>query len=113
VCYPEYCRVIVGGMENELKADRARGLTDPTAATAILHYADKNSQSAQFLDPRAFGLVKVAYSVKETLELLSIGRTTFYELVDREDLKITKLGRKTLVYAVDLAALLSKLRESH
>jgi excisionase family DNA binding protein len=65
------------------------------------------------VDPRALGLVKVAYSVKETLELLSIGRTTFYELVDRGDLKITKLGRKTLVYAVDLAALLSKLRESH
>ena len=66
-----------------------------------------------WVDPRAFGLVKVAYSVNETLELLSIGRTTFYELVEREDLKITKLGRKTLVYAVDLAALLSKLRESH
>jgi excisionase family DNA binding protein len=65
------------------------------------------------VDPRAFGLVKAAYSVNETLELLSIGRTTFYELVDRGDLKITKLGRKSLVYAVDLAVLLSKLRESH
>jgi excisionase family DNA binding protein len=64
-------------------------------------------------DPRAFGLLKAAYSVNETLELLSIGRTLFYELVDRGDLKITKLGRKSLVYAVDLAALLSKLRESH
>jgi excisionase family DNA binding protein len=62
------------------------------------------------VDPRAFGLVKAAYSVNETLEQLSIGRTTFYELVDRGDLKIIKLGRKSLVYAVDLAALLSKLR---
>ena len=70
------------------------------------HNADVQSA----IDPRTFGLVKAAYSVKETLELLSIGRTMFYELVDREDLKITKLGRKTLVYAVDLAALLSKLR---
>jgi excisionase family DNA binding protein len=66
-----------------------------------------------FHDPRFFGLVKAAYSVSETLNLLSIGRTTFYELVDRGDLKITKLGRKSLVYAIDLAALLSKLRESH
>jgi excisionase family DNA binding protein len=65
------------------------------------------------LDPRTFGLVKAAYSVKETLELLSIGRTTFYELVDRKDLKITKLGRKSLVYAIDIAALLNKLRSGH
>jgi excisionase family DNA binding protein len=100
-------------MANLLKGDRPRGEIDPTAATAVLHRADKNSQSAQFLDPRALGLVKAAYSVKETLELLSIGRTTFYELVDRQELKITKLGRKTLVYAVDLAALLNKLRASH
>jgi excisionase family DNA binding protein len=66
-----------------------------------------------FNDPRAFGLVKAAYSVKETLDLLSIGRTTFYELVDRGDLKITKLGRKSLIYAIDLAALLTKLRARH
>ena len=72
---------------------------------------DSNTGHVQSaVDPRAFGLVKAAYSVRETLELLSIGRTTFYQLVDREDLKITKLGRKSLVCAVDLAALLSKLR---
>lgn len=71
---------------------------------------NSNTDVASAVDPRAFGLVKAAYSVKETLELLSIGRTTFYELVDREDLKITKLGRKSLVYAIDLAALLNKLR---
>ena len=72
----------------------------------------EHSRYEQLQDPRAFGLVKAAYSVNETLGLLSIGRTTFYELVDRGDLKITKLGRKSLVYAVDLAALLSKLRAS-
>lgn len=64
-------------------------------------------------DPRAFGLFKVAYSVHDTLDLLSIGRTTFYALVARGDLKITKLGKKSLVYAVDLAALMTKLRERH
>jgi hypothetical protein len=65
----------------------------------------------QYNEPRAFGLVKVAYSVNETLELLSIGRTKFYELVDSGDLKITKLDRKSLVYAIDLAVFLKKLRE--
>jgi hypothetical protein len=63
-----------------------------------------------FHDPRAFGLVKAAYSVNETLDLLSIGGTIFYELVDRDDLKITKLGKKSLVYAFDIAVLLNKLR---
>ncbi len=62
-------------------------------------------------DPRAFGLFRVTYSVKETLTLLSIGRTTFYELVERGDLKITKLGRKSLIYAIDPAAFLAQLRE--
>jgi hypothetical protein len=36
-----------------------------------------------FVDPRAFGLTKAAYSVNDTLDLLSIGRTTFYSLVCR------------------------------
>jgi len=61
-------------------------------------------------DPRAFGLTKAAYSVKETLELLSIGRTKFYELVDQGDLKITKLGSKSLIYVTDIVAFLAKLR---
>ncbi len=63
-----------------------------------------------FEDPRIWGLLKAAYSVAETLELLSIGRTKFYELVDSGDLKITKLDRKSLVYAIDIAAFLKKLR---
>jgi len=71
---------------------------------------DTDSGINIFQDPRTFGLLKAAYSVNETLDLLSIGRTTFYALVDRGDLKITKLGRKSLIYAIDLAELLSKLR---
>ena len=73
-----------------------------------MHQADKID--TPFEDPRVWGLLKVAYSVAETLELLSIGRTKFYELVDSGDLKITKLDRKSLVYAIDLAAFLKKLR---
>lgn len=100
-------------MANLIKEDRAHGLNEQAAAKVTQRGIDKNKQNEQFLDPRAFGLVKAAYSVKNTLEILSIGRTTFYELVDRGDLKITKLGRKTLVYAVDLVALLNKLRASN
>ncbi len=67
----------------------------------------------RYNDPRAFGLSRAAYSVNETLALLSIGRTTFYELVGRGDLKIAKLGRKSLIYAIDIAALLTRLRACH
>ena len=74
-----------------------------------MHQTDKIDTA--FEEPRVWGLVKVAYSVTETLELLSIGRTKFYELADSGDLKITKLGRRSLVYAIDLVALLKKLRE--
>jgi excisionase family DNA binding protein len=66
--------------------------------------------SADPIDPRAFGLMKAAYAVGETLDLLSIGRTSLYAAVKRGDLKHVKFGKKTLFYAADLAAFLVRLR---
>jgi excisionase family DNA binding protein len=63
-------------------------------------------------DPRAFGLQKAAYSVAETLELLSIGRTSLYEAVKRGELRLVKFGKKTLVYSTDIAAFLSRLQDT-
>ena len=65
--------------------------------------------SADPIDPRAFGLTKAAYGVGETLELLSIGRTSLYAVVKRGDLKRVKLGKKTLFYAADIAWFLERL----
>src|SRR5215471_16547811 len=65
---------------------------------------------ASHIDPRAFGLLKVTYGVGETLELLSIGRTSLYAAVRRGELTPVKFGKKTLFYATDLAAFLTKLR---
>jgi hypothetical protein len=48
------------------------------------------------IDPRAFGLAKAAYGVGETLDLLSIGRTSLYAAVKRGDLKCVKFGKKTM-----------------
>lgn len=62
------------------------------------------------IDPRAFGLVKAAYSVPETLDLLSIGRTSLYAAIQRGELKRIKFGRRTLFCAVDLAAFLMGLQ---
>ena len=62
------------------------------------------------MSPQSYGLTKVAYSVNETLTILSLGRTSLYRLVGAGDLKAVKFGKKTLFYAADLAALLTKLR---
>jgi excisionase family DNA binding protein len=62
------------------------------------------------IDPRTFGLTKAAYAVGEALDLLSIGRTSLYAAVKRGDLRRVKFGKKTLFYAADLAAFLTKLR---
>src|SRR6195256_5441869 len=63
------------------------------------------------IDPRVFGLAKAAYGVGETLDLLSIGRTSLYAAVKRGDLKRVKFGKKTLFYATDLASFLTRLRQ--
>ena len=65
-----------------------------------------------FVDPREFGLTKVAYSVGEVLEQLSIGRTALYAAVKRRELTPVKFGRKTLFYATDFAAFLARLRQA-
>jgi excisionase family DNA binding protein len=63
------------------------------------------------IDPRAFGLVKAPYCVSETLDLLSVGRSTLYAAIKRGELRRVKFGKKTLFYAADLAAFLAKLRQ--
>jgi hypothetical protein len=77
-----------------------------------VHGNMKIARCGGLIDPRAFGLTKAAYSVNETLDVLSIGRTSLYKLVNGGALRPAKLGKKTLFCASDLAALLTKLREA-
>ncbi len=74
---------------------------------------DKNKltdvSGRQSIEPKTFGMLKAAYSVKETLELLSIGRTSLYALVKSGELNPVKLGRKTLFLAHDLTNFLMRL----
>jgi excisionase family DNA binding protein len=72
----------------------------------------KAACDADPIDPRTFGLTKAAYSVSETLDVLSIGRTSLYKLVSAGALKPAKLGKKTLFCASDIAAFLTKLKEA-
>ena len=46
------------------------------------------------IDPRTFGLTKAAYSVNETLEVLSIGRTSLYKLVSGGELSQLSSARR-------------------
>jgi excisionase family DNA binding protein len=48
------------------------------------------------MDPKLF------YSVSETCGLLSLGRTKLYELIASGELPLRKVGRKSLLAAVDL-----------
>ena len=73
----------------------------PSIVSGTMAVKGCDGGSPQFVDPRSFGLFKAAYSVKETLDLLSIGRTKFYELVGQGDLKVNKLGTKSLICATD------------
>ena len=67
--------------------------------------------TAASVDPRAFGLIKATYTVRETVDLLSIGRTSLYAAIKRGDLRMVKFGDKPLFRANDLAEFLSKLNE--
>jgi excisionase family DNA binding protein len=68
------------------------------------------AQIDRAIDPRAFGLVKAAYGIREAIDVLSIGRTSLYAAIKRGELRPVKFGRKTLFYAADLSAFLVKLR---
>jgi excisionase family DNA binding protein len=71
-----------------------------------------DSKTDRDVSPAAFGLTKACYSVNETLNLLSISRTSFYALVKDGEIPIAKMGAKTLVYARDIAALLHNLQRA-
>ena len=73
--------------------------------------ADLNQEDDR--NPRAFGLFKAAYTVEEVLDVLSIGRTSLYKLVDAGHLHPVKLGKKTLILADDLARFLIRLRQAN
>jgi excisionase family DNA binding protein len=71
--------------------------------------ADNMPSSQPQPDPRAFGLTKATYTVRETMDQLSIGRTSLYAAIKRGDLRMMKFGDKSLFLANDLAEFLSKL----
>ena len=81
-----------------------------------MRYNDEKQNDAEIKipspDPRVFGLTKAAYSVRETVDVLSLGRTSIYAAIKRGDLHQVKCGHKTLLLADDLAAFLTRLKSA-
>ncbi len=50
---------------------------------------------------------KLAYSVKQTCEVSSLGRTKVYALIAEGKLKVVRIGGRTLILAESLNDLLS------
>lgn len=49
----------------------------------------------------------LAYSIKEASRVSSLGRTSLFALIKQERLQVIKIGRRTLIRAASLQALLS------
>jgi len=63
-------------------------------------------------DPKDFGLTEPLYTVKETCRMLRMCRDSFYKAVAKDQIRIKKRGRQSLVYATEIAAYLSWLRDA-
>lgn len=66
--------------------------------------------AGELLTAEDFGLVKAAYPVDEWCEITSMRKTRFYASVKAGDLKLTKLGAKSLILTPDGVAFLNLLR---
>jgi excisionase family DNA binding protein len=51
------------------------------------------------------------YTINQTMNILGIGRTSIYKLVKSGELNALKLGRRTLIAASDIAALVNRLQK--
>jgi excisionase family DNA binding protein len=54
-------------------------------------------------------VTKLLYTIDETLEALSLGRTKFYSIVAAGDLKTVRIGRRRLVSHDELQRYVSSL----
>lgn len=65
------------------------------------------------MSPQSYGLTKAAYDLPGLTAVISIGRSKLYEEVSRGALRATKVGKRTLFLATDVAAYLDTLRGSN
>lgn len=54
-------------------------------------------------------MTPVAYSVSDVLTMIGISRSKFYQLVNAGQIKVRKIGNRTIILAVDLDDFLRSL----
>lgn len=59
-----------------------------------------------------YGLNKPVYSIVETMMLADMGRTRLYDLINRGEIPLLKIGRRSLIATPDLVRFLNKSRVS-
>jgi hypothetical protein len=64
------------------------------------------------MNPQTLNLTKAAYSVRELVELLPLGRNSIYEAVKAGNLKVTKFGKRTMFLAPHVVEFLESLSKS-
>jgi hypothetical protein len=64
------------------------------------------------MNPQTLNLTKAAYSVRELVELLPLGRNSIYEAVKAGNLKVTKFGKRTMFLAPHVVEFLELLSGS-
>ena len=63
------------------------------------------------MTPEQAGLQKIAYRVREALNILPCGKTKLYQLIKDGRLKKRKLGRSTVLLASDFVTLLEEIKD--
>jgi hypothetical protein len=62
------------------------------------------------MTPLEYGLTQVTYTVTGTAEVLGIGRQRVFEEIKKKNFHPIKPGKKNLILAIEIAALLDKWR---
>lgn len=56
--------------------------------------------------------MRLLHAMSEAAELIGVGRSTLYELASRGDIKVVKIGRRTLVAHDELERFVAALADS-
>ena len=74
-----------------------------------MHKIEPNLETSDRQRASNFALTRLAYSPSEGAEVLGISRSKIYELIAAHDLKVIKLGSRTLVLHSELVRFVRSL----
>jgi excisionase family DNA binding protein len=84
----------------------------PSSPAAEQDREPKAKEPKQTTAPEALKPERLAYRVNEAVKLLGLSRGTVYKIIQDEELPVIRLGRRILIPAVALQALLESSQKS-